>query len=131
MYNTKIVCTYNTEEVFLPTDEITDEERHFVRDAIYRQELLDILGMEEYNESEMSLAIHALYAKVRGCDEIMMSALKLAGHYMSDNREFGLMLLFSFDYMYLTHLCISEYLETGRITENPLLNPLLKKVEQN
>ena len=53
MYNTKVVCTYHTDEVFLETDQITDEERYFVRDAIYRQEVLDILGMEDYIETEM------------------------------------------------------------------------------
>ena len=120
MYNTKIVCTYNTEEVFLDTDEITDEERHFVRDAIYRQEILDILGMEEYNESELIIAIQKLYEKVRSCNELKECALQLASHFMSDDAEFGLMLLFSFDYMYMTHLCISEYLETGQISETNL-----------
>ena len=117
MYNTKIVCTYNTDEVFLDTDEITDEERHFVRDAIYRQEILDILGMEEYNESELIIAIQKLYEKVRSCNELKECALQLASHFMSDDAEFGLMLLFSFDYMYMTHLCISEYLESGQISE--------------
>ena len=37
---------------------------------------------------------------------------------MANNEEFGLMLLFSYDYMYLTHICISEYLETGKISED-------------
>ena len=47
MYNTKVVCTYNTSEVFLEEDNISEEEREFVRDVIYRQELLDILGIDK------------------------------------------------------------------------------------
>jgi hypothetical protein len=50
MYNTKVVCTYNTPEVFLETDDITDDEKAFVRDIIYRQELLDILNIDYENE---------------------------------------------------------------------------------
>jgi hypothetical protein len=122
MYNTKVICSYHSDDVFLETDQISDEEKYFVRDAIYRQEVLDILGMEDYNEEEMTRVIHDLYATVRRCDEIMMCALKLSGHFMSDNREFGLMLLFAFDYMHLSHICISEYLETGKISEENIAN---------
>ena len=50
MYNTNVVCTYNTPEVFLETDNVTDREKTFIRDTIYRQELLDIFELEEYNE---------------------------------------------------------------------------------
>jgi len=117
MYNTKVVCTYNTDEVFLETDEITEEERYFVRDAIYRQEVLDILGMEDYNEKEMTRTVKGLYEKVQTSTELTECALQLARHFMSTDAEFGLMILFAYDYMYLTHICISEYLDTGKISE--------------
>ena len=45
MYNTKISCTYNTLEVFLDTDEVTEKEQEFIRDVIYRQELLNIFEL--------------------------------------------------------------------------------------
>ena len=64
MYNTKIICTYNTSEVFLSSDNIADEEKEFIRDAIYRQELLNILGMEDFNDSEMESILHELYKKI-------------------------------------------------------------------
>jgi hypothetical protein len=118
MYNTKVVCTYHTDEVFLETDKITDEERYFVRDAIYRQEVLDILGMEDYNEKEMTKTIKELYDQVQPSRELTECALKLAGHVMSTDVEFGLMILFAYDYMYLTHNCISEYLDSGKISEH-------------
>ena len=50
MYDTKFVCTYHTPEVFLDTDNVTEDEKEFIRNTIYRQELLYILGMDEYNE---------------------------------------------------------------------------------
>jgi hypothetical protein len=117
MYNTKIVCTYNTSDVFLESDNITDEEKEFIRDTIYRQELLNILGMDDYNENEMDKAINELYEKVKKNNELKECMVKLASHFMSIDETFGLMIMFAYDYMYLTHICISEFINTGKISE--------------
>jgi hypothetical protein len=122
MYNTKVICSYHSDDVFLETDQITDEEKYFVRDAIYRQEVLDILGMEDYNENEMVRTVRELNEKVQSSDPLKECALKLAGNFMSEDAEFGLILLFAFDYMHLTHICICEYLETGKISEENIAN---------
>ena len=116
MYNTKVVCTYNTPEVFLETDDITDDEKAFVRDTIYRQELLNILCENDDNDDKLSSALKELYKRVKYCEQLTKCMLKLAGKYMATNEEFGLMLLFSYDYMYLTHVCICEFIETGEIS---------------
>ena len=125
MYDTKFVCTYNTPEVFLDTDNISQEEKVFVRDAIYRQELLNIFGIDEYNEKEMDKAmeeaISELYIKVKDCDALKECILKLADNFMITNNLVSLMLLYSYDYMHLTHICISEFLENGKIEENNIL----------
>ena len=122
MYNTQVVCTYNTPEVFLATDNITDDEKAFVRDTIYRQELLDIFYENDYNDDKLSIAINELYTKVKYCEQLTKCILKLAGKYMATNEEFGLMLLFSYDYMYLTHICICEFIETGEISNENITN---------
>jgi hypothetical protein len=122
MYNTKVNCTYNTSDVFLETDEISDEEKEAIRDALYRQELLNILGMEEFNEESMNNAIHELYEQISSCQELKECIMKLLGRFMSTDEELGLMILFAYDYMYLTHACISEYLETGQISEKNIQN---------
>ena len=122
MYNTKVNCTYNTSDVFLETDEISEEEKEAIRDALYRQELLNILGMEEFNETEMNKAIHELYQQISYCQELTECMLKLTGRFMSTDQELGLMILFAYDYMYLSHPCISEYLETGKISEKNIRN---------
>ena len=122
MYNTKFVCTYNTSEVFLDTDIVTEDEKEFIRNTIYRQELLYILHMEEYNETEINTAMNKIYNKVKENNELKKCMNKLAGQFMKADEVFGLMLLFSYDYMYLTHICISELFETGKISENSLLN---------
>jgi len=122
MYNTKVACSYNTVDVFLETDNITDREMEFVRDALYRQELLDVLELEEYDEELMSAAIHELYVRVKESPELRKCMLKTAERLVSADEEVGLLVLFAYDYMYLTHTCICEYLETGKITQTSMDN---------
>jgi len=118
MYNTKVICTYNTSDVFLDSDKITEKDKAFIRNVIYRQELLDILNIIEYNEQNMCNSMHQLYEQIKECKQLNECIIKLAGHFNSIDEEFGVMLLFSYDYMYLTHICISEFLETGKITKS-------------
>lgn len=121
MYNTKFICTYNSPEVFLECDIIDDEEKKFVRDVIYRQEVLDIFCLNEYDETEMSKCIHELYERIKECKDLKECMLKISGRFMIVDVEIGLMFLFSFDYMYISHICISEYLDTGNISKENLL----------
>jgi len=126
MYNTKVVCTYNTPEVFLESDNITDDEKTFIRNIIYRQELLNVLDIDnendyENNEEKISEAIKELYNRTKDSTCLRKCMVKVTekhlnvGKYMTNDEELGMMLLFSYDYMYLTHICISEFIETGNI----------------
>jgi hypothetical protein len=128
MYNTKVECTYNTPEVFLETDNITDDEKTFIRNIIYRQELLNILDIDyenddEDNQEKISEVIKDLYNRVKVCSGLKKCMVKVVqkhmnvGKYMTSDEELGMMLLFSYDYMYLTHICISEFIETGNIDD--------------
>jgi hypothetical protein len=129
MYNTKVVCTYNTPEVFLETDKVRDEEKNFIRDAIYRQELLNILEIEEYDETQIDKAFYELYEKLRPSAELMECIDKILCKYNVTNVNkdlIGLMLLYAFDYMFLTHICVSEFIETGKINKPNML--MLKSV---
>ena len=118
MYNTKIVCTYNNPlEVFLETDKITSKEKEIVCDIIYRQELLNVLGIEAYDIKMIDKVLNDLYNKIKTNDDFRECMLKLAQKFMSNDEEFGLMILFSFDYMDLTHICISEFLEKGVVNK--------------
>jgi hypothetical protein len=117
MYNTTIVCTYNTPEIFIETDNIVEEDKTFIRNVIYRQELLNIFGMEDYNDDTMKTAFNELYEKVKDCEELKECMLKIDAVFMYGDKEMCFITLFSYDYMYLTHICISEFLESGKITE--------------
>jgi hypothetical protein len=54
--------------------------------------------------------------------ELKDCIIKIVGRFMSTDEELGLMILFAYDYMYLSHICISEYLEIGNITEKNIRN---------
>jgi hypothetical protein len=122
MYNTKFSCTYNTSEVFLPTDNISNKEKDFIRECLYRQELLNVLGIEDFNQNEMNAAIHDLYEKIELCIPLKECMTKVTGSLLSEDLELGLMLLYAYDYMYLSHICVSEYLETGQVSDENIRN---------
>ena len=70
----------------------------------------------------MESKIHELYKKVNNNTFLKECMLKLSGNFFNIDHEFGLMLMFSYDYMYLTHICISELLDTGIISETNMYN---------
>ena len=41
---------------------------------------------------------------------------KLASSFIITDEEFGLCILYSFDFLHLTHKCVSEYLDNGTIS---------------
>jgi hypothetical protein len=116
MYNTKINCTYHTPEVFLNTDEVSETDKKFIRDVIYRQELLDIFGIEEYIDTEINKSIYELYAKIKDCIRLKECMVNLSKKFMSLDEKIGLIILFSYDYLYLTHRCVCEFLGKGTIS---------------
>ena len=64
MYDTKVICTYNSDEIFKDLEnigEMTEKDKEEYQDAYYRYELLSILGLEEYDEKELSEAVATLY----------------------------------------------------------------------
>jgi len=122
MYNTNFICSYNTPEVFFETDVISDHDKDFIRNVIYRQELLNILEINEYNEKEMNSSIVQLYEIIKDCIELKECIVKVLSNLMiQESNELGLMLLYSYDYMYLTHPCVSEFIEKGKIEEATIL----------
>jgi hypothetical protein len=126
VYDTHYTCVYNSPDVFLETDQVSESEREFILDVLYRQDILNIFNMEDYNIDELTTAINELYEKIKINDKLIKIMIKLAGDISSMDEKLGLMIMFSFDYLYITHPCICEFLETGQIT-NKLLDELLIK----
>ena len=118
LYNTAYVVSYIDSDVFFETDEVNDAEKTFIRSCIYRQDLLNIFGLEEFVETTINNKIVKMFKLLKyhsGLLDCMQIASKTVG---TENDELtGLMILFSFDYLHLVHPCICEYIETGNIKQ--------------
>jgi hypothetical protein len=117
MYNLNYTCIYNKTDIFLKEEEdkLSEDDKDDIRDELYRNDLLHILDANDIdNEKEL----HDLYERIKGCDFLTECMTELAGRWISEDKEFGLVILYSFDYMYATHLCVRDYLETGTIGDD-------------
>lgn len=125
MYNTSITCTYNSDNIFLSTDKIDDDSKNFVRDVIYRQEMCDIFGMNDYDGNIVDKELNDIYNKIKYHDEFY-SFIKIAASkfIFPDDDLMGMAILYSFDYMNMTHICVSEF-----ITKNTISSDNLKKLK--
>jgi hypothetical protein len=132
MYQTHYECTYHLAEVFLETDQVTQEEKTFIRNCIYRQDLLNLFDVEEFDEKAIQEEIDHLYKKIKHNPDFEYFLEKVSlDHFLPPSEAF--VLLFSFDYMYATHLCLSDCLETGKIKQenkNILLLLIYESVEK-
>ena len=110
-------CTYNLDDIFLETDIITDQEKDFIRNCIYRQELLNTFGLEEFDEFILESAVRDLYSIVEK-DEIFSTFIELLiNNFPLTKEEECFMVLFSFDYFYITLECLKDYLENKSISQ--------------
>lgn len=129
MYNTEHICNYHLPDVFLETDNLTDEDKDFVRNALYRNDILYIFSMDEYDESVLTNSITILYERIKKCSDLLLIMNQISEQYNNTDPLFGLMILYSFDYLYLMHKCISQFLLYDSISESDLLN--LRKTINN
>jgi hypothetical protein len=120
MYNTKVVCKYNNYifENLRELEHMTETDKEYFLTDLYREEFLNIFGLYEYDETKINQALDELYEKIKDCKELKECMLKLASNIMSLDEEIGMLFLFSYDYMYLSHICICEFLETGQISQD-------------
>jgi hypothetical protein len=124
MYNTTYTCTYSSHDIFLDTDKISDTDKDFIKNVLYRNDLMHIFNLEDFdNEEELFVSkIENIYEKIKNYPEIVLCIEKLANNNIAITNNiidltFGFILLFSFDYLYIIHPCICDFLETGEISE--------------
>ena len=125
MYDIEYACSYMDDDFFIETDEINDAEKDFIRNCIYRQDLLNIFQLEIFDEHTINTNISKIYKKVNVNDSFMKCIL-LIGQQHGLSNDMSFLILFSFDYLYLTHKCIVELLNTGHILPNSISQLCLK-----
>ena len=130
MYETKYICTYNSSNVFEDSDNITDSDRDFILNALYRNDLLYIFNLEDFDIENIICGLNEVYEKIKQ-NELFISCIREIGEKILNidtkddtkddtNNINGLIILYSFDYLYLTHPCVCEYLENGFIQEETI-----------
>jgi len=125
MYNTEHICCYCDPNVFLESDIITKEDRDFILNCIYRNDLLYIFDVDDFNAG---FCISGLYEKIKSNPFILSCIQEMATEYnKNEDLLFGLMVLYSFDFLDVMHPCVSEFLKTGEIKEQSM-NLLREKV---
>jgi hypothetical protein len=135
MYDTKYECRYYKGDVILPDDTVTAEEADYIRNTLYQEDYLNIFSINngdsyDFNDDYelLSKAIYNLFEKIQDSDVLKIFMQKAAANLMSDDLQLGLCILYSYDYMYLMHECVSEYLDTGFISLESIdrMNKILK-----
>lgn len=129
MYNTSFICTYSFYDSKLRSSyhenesfDLEDvEEFEELADIIYKAELLQILNMQQdfyqnkihFNETQMKF----IYDKMKSCEGFMLCVEKIKQVNLCITLEQAFCFLFSYDYLFLTHKCICEFLTSGKICD--------------
>ena len=120
MYNINYTCIYNKTDIFLKEEEesLSEDDKDDIRDELYRNDMLHILDANDIENNNVDKELHNLYERIKSCDFLVECMTELAGRWISEDKEFGLLILYSFDYMYAMHLCVCDYLEKGIIEDD-------------
>ena len=122
MYNTNYECRYHKNDIFLETDKVNDDEQDYIRNILYREDLLNIFNISEEDKFDnITEILSKMYLKLKNCLELKNIMYKIANKFLSEDEEFGLCILYSYDYMYLTHKCVCHYLENKNISDNLIM----------
>jgi len=126
-YNTKYECKYlgNLEQYNI--DKLNNDEIEYIRDIIYRDDLINIFDIED-DLNIFEVAIPLLHDKIVQNEDLKKCLKKASNFFMSEDTEIGLCILYSFDYLNLTHKCISKYLEENNV-DYELLTELFNKIK--
>jgi hypothetical protein len=121
MYNTKYICRYNSPDVFLETDVVTEKEKEFIRNVLYQEDLMNIFDIENCCEETMNNVILDIYERIKDQEGLKECIDHVASNFsVTLEHEVGFIILFSFDYLYLIHICICEFIENGKISDSSL-----------
>ena len=136
MYNSQFISTYsyydpNLRNMFHSEENINlhdVKEFEELSEIIYQADLLRAFGFTvEDLESEIELKLNAelvreLYSQINLHPSFAECIEKAKNKHLCEDLEFGFIALFSYDYFFLTHKCICEYLTNGNIAEKSIEN---------
>ena len=144
MYNSQFVCTYSFYDATLRncyhTNERYDledvEDLEDLADLIYKTDLLRAMQftVDEVERAGDNVCFNSdklleLYDIVKVDVEFMECIKKSGEKHSCEDSESGFITLFSYDYFFLTHKCICDILNDGKVVEDNI-NRLKKALEE-
>lgn len=115
MYDNNFECTYHTVE-------------HSKQDDEYRNNLLKIFQLTEFNDEQINKEIHKLFLQIKESNLMVECMRKAASIMLSEDELIGFMVLFSFDFLHLTIPCIHNILRDCPEKYNKEISDLNKKL---
>jgi hypothetical protein len=106
--------------MFSSKDKLALDEKDKIKDLIYKEDLLNAFGLNEFNDSIIH-EIDNLYNNMKYITELHPILDTLAAQIMSTDKSAGFVILFSYDYFYLTHPIICEFLNENKIDNNKII----------
>lgn len=97
MYDITYKCTYNNAEC---------SEQNIV----YQKDMLGVFGLNMFDENAINQCIEEIYEKIKGYTEFQECMKKGSAKFLTEDLLTGFMVMFSFDFMYITHTCIKSVL---------------------
>jgi hypothetical protein len=105
---------------------LTKEEEEYTRDIIYKEDLINIFNLKECDGFEcFNDILSKLYEKIKNNQDFKECMIISASKLLSTDEQAGLCILYSYDFMYLMHDCISDYLKYNLVMEDKI-----KKLKQ-
>lgn len=130
MYITKYECFYNDDsKMFRVTDNLTDQDKLEIKDCVYREDLVNVFGLDEFDERLINDEIDHLYEKMQHITDLYVILDTLAAKMISTDRSIGFLILFSYDYFFLTHQLICDFIENNKI-DNDKITELINLVNK-
>jgi len=114
-YNTDIICTYQYYDPILSPDlpEIFKKEvegLESVSEILYQAQLLQVFQLTEYDDEKVNDKVNEVYSKIDKNKDMKEIMKHVASRILSEDETTGLMILFSYNFFYLLHDCICEFL---------------------
>jgi hypothetical protein len=134
VYDSKHICTYqyydskfkeNIPVSMTFTEEV--EECDFSSDLIYKSDILQVFKLTEYDDDKIEQEMISVFEILKNNKKMVECMKKLANRFITEDLEFGMVLLFSYDTFYATHLCIGDIIEKGDVEEDNI-NLLIKLI---
>ena len=134
-YNISYQCHYKDYEKnkeLVETEEFksfSKQDKYYLEKKIYQDDLLSIFNIEneaDFIDENINVMIHDLYVKLIKNEKMQLLMQKIN----KEDPEMGLMMMFSMDFLYVSHPCFCEFLEKGSVSPEKfsLLEEEIKKM---